>query len=610
MENVIVNGIDITDLVISFESYDEMNENMIIGSAVSKQIKLKIKNKDNQLEGMLDYPFIIGNKTYIVYEKPEKWTKNISVTLYDYMILSNVVYNTKIEYPTTVSMQLDEMSKLMNVSIDKMSLSEELLNKTVHWYDNTIIIRNYIGFIAECDGKNAFIENDIIVFKSLATTTHITDFCSDYELNELLTFTRVCYDDGLIIPLSIGDETGKTLYISSNNSYIEQSDIERIYEMYHNLSFYSFKKFKGKIEGLELTDLVSYDGIVIMPLSIKRTVYGGEARDSLELSGDIKIKNADSVIVKEDPLKRIKRIQTIVDENNAKIEIIAKEQEGISERQSEFEVSLDNIFASVESVESRIENISERNLIIRTKEIEGCIVDENGEEKEFDNHCISDFIEVYSYDAYALTKRTSELLISEDSQIIDDHIQEINDTCFRYAFYDNEKDFVEWHINNEDLVRLIIPENVSFIRVSYPKDSFPKLNKGEIATDYSPAPEDIDNSINSLVEEIKQVASMMLDEKSFSIVLNTVISETLNGYFTKEEIMQYMRFENGILSLGSNSSDFSTELSQSKLAFKENDTEIAWISNKQLHIKEAVVEERINIDPFIIEVDSNGLTIK
>ena len=128
MENVIVNGIDITDLVISFESYDEMNENMIIGSAVSRQIKLKIKNKDNQLEGMLDYPFIIGNKTYIVYEKPEKWTKNISVTLYDYMILSNIVYDTKIEYPTTVSTQLDEMSKLMNLSIDKTSLSETTLD--------------------------------------------------------------------------------------------------------------------------------------------------------------------------------------------------------------------------------------------------------------------------------------------------------------------------------------------------------------------------------------------------------------------------------------------------------------------------------------------------
>ena len=520
MENVIVNGIDITDLVISFESYDEMNENMIIGSAVSRQIKLKIKNKDNQLEGMLDYPFI--NKTYIVYEKPEKWTKNISVTLYDYMILSNIVYDTKIEYPTTVSTQLDEMSKLMNISIDKTSLSEELLNKTVDWYDNTMIIRNYIGFIAECDGKNAFVEDDRIVFKSLATSTHITDFCSDYELNELLTFTRVCYDDGLIIPLSAGDETGKTLYISFNNSYIEQSDVERIYKMYHGLSFYSFKKFKCKIDRLELTDLVSYDDIVIMPLSIKRTVYGGEARDSLELAGDITIKNADSVIVKEDPLKRIKRIQTTVDQSNAKIEIIAKEQEGISGRQSELEVSLDNVFASVESVESRIENLSERNLIIRTNETEGYIVGKNGEAQKFDNHCISDFIEVYSYDAYALTKRTSELLTPEDLQIIDD-IQEPNDTCFRYAFYDDEKFFVEWHIKNEDLVRLTIPENVSFMKISYPKDSFPKLNKGEIATDYSPAPEDIDNSINSLVEEIKQLASMMLDEKSFSIVLNTVI---------------------------------------------------------------------------------------
>ena len=74
MENVIVNGIDITDLVISFESYDEMNENMIIGSAVSRQIKLKIKNKDNQLEGMLDYPFIIGKQENLVDFKLDKET--------------------------------------------------------------------------------------------------------------------------------------------------------------------------------------------------------------------------------------------------------------------------------------------------------------------------------------------------------------------------------------------------------------------------------------------------------------------------------------------------------------------------------------------------------
>lgn len=116
METVTVNGKDITNLILSFEQYEEIDiENSgIIGSCVSTQIKMKIKNKDGQLNQLLDYPFMIGNKTYIVYERPEKWTKSISLTLYDLMIKTNVAYDTKLEYPVTLSQQIDEM-----VSISK-----------------------------------------------------------------------------------------------------------------------------------------------------------------------------------------------------------------------------------------------------------------------------------------------------------------------------------------------------------------------------------------------------------------------------------------------------------------------------------------------------------
>lgn len=75
MEHIIVNNVDITDLITSFEVYEEMDRDMIIGSAVSTQIKLKLRNRDNQLKNFLDYPFIIGNKTYLVYEKPENGHK-------------------------------------------------------------------------------------------------------------------------------------------------------------------------------------------------------------------------------------------------------------------------------------------------------------------------------------------------------------------------------------------------------------------------------------------------------------------------------------------------------------------------------------------------------
>lgn len=275
------------------------------------------------------------------------------MTLYDKMILSNIAYQTRLAYPTTVREQLSEMVSLMNVEIDQSTLSEELLNKEVNWYDNTMIIRNYLGFIAQCDGKNALIDNDKIVFKALGLQSHITDFCSDYELNELITFTRVCYDDGVNI-LYKGNETKHTLYLSSNNLYATQEDIDRIYEMYKDFYFYSFKKFKCKERSVHLTDLVSYNDITVMPLSIKRKVYGGEAKDSIELSGDITIKNADSVVVKYDQAAKIRKIQTTVDQNTQTLTIVAEQTEGNTKDINGLKISLEGIETEVSKTSNYI----------------------------------------------------------------------------------------------------------------------------------------------------------------------------------------------------------------------------------------------------------------
>lgn len=363
MESVIVNDQNISGYVTSFESYDEMDSDTIIGNAVSTQIKLTLNNRTGQLNDLMDYPFKIGNKTYIIYEKPEKWTKSISVTFYDLMIRANIAYDTKLDYPTTVSVQLDEMSQMMDVVIDKSTLSIELLSKEVNWYDNTLIIRNYLAFIAQCDGKNVFIEDDKIVFRKIALATYETNFCSDYELNEFLTFTRVCYDDGLNV-LEKGNDLGKTMYVSANNSYITQEDIDRIYDMYNGLSFYSFKKFNCKaLVGLKLTDLVTYNDLTILPLSIKRKVYGGEARDALEMSGDIALKSADMVVTKDDPTIRIKRIQTIVDQNNQQLQIIAQDMEDIEGSMAKLELNVNEISMTVSNTQKEVNEIVNKPVI-------------------------------------------------------------------------------------------------------------------------------------------------------------------------------------------------------------------------------------------------------
>lgn len=354
MENISVNGIDITDLVMSFEYYEELVQDVIIGNAVSTQIKLKLKNKDNELDGMLDYPFLIGNKTYEVYQKPEKWTKIISITLYDQMINSNINYDSKLDYTNevTISAQLDEIASILDLEIDKTTLSAEVLNKTVKWYDNSEIIRYYLGCIAECDGKNAFIENDKIVFKTLSSNIHIIDYSSGYDLNELTTIGRVCLETGVGEPLSKGGSIGKTLYLNSANSYLTQQDVDRIYELYNGLSFYSFKSFKCRTDGyLQLTDIVKYHDIIIMPLSIKRIVNGGQAKDTLELSGDLTLQAVATVQVEKNVAASVKRIKTIVDQNEAQLKIVAEQSASNDRKIAELQLTTDGFKVATEKVE-------------------------------------------------------------------------------------------------------------------------------------------------------------------------------------------------------------------------------------------------------------------
>lgn len=312
MNSIVVNNIDITDLCTSFQMYDEMER--LIGNALSTEIKITMKNKDSQLNELLDYPFIIDGKTYLVYEKPERWTNTISLTLYDLMSKGNINYDTTIAYPCTISDQLDEMALLMDVEIDKNTLSDELLQKVVGWYDNTYFIREYLAWIAECDGKIAMIENDKIIFRQLATSSFETTFCSDYELIEQITFTRVCQNNDVGEPLEVGTDEERTLYIGKDNLYIELSDIQRIYDMYNGLSFYSCNKFNCKeVEGFSITDILTYHNISILPITIKTTVYGGSARNAVEMSCKINTKTAELVKVKKaNPY--VRKVEVAVDQ--------------------------------------------------------------------------------------------------------------------------------------------------------------------------------------------------------------------------------------------------------------------------------------------------------
>ena len=342
-----------------------MQEDRLLGNTPSMMLDLDLNNTDGVLSDCAGNTFLIDLKEadsteiptqeFIVQEAPEKYTKKLSLNLYDVMIKFNKPYKSSLTYEKdkypTISQQLDEMSNLADVRIDKTGLSNTVLNKKAQWIDTTIIMRDYIGWIAELSGTNALInESNTLIFRNLFTADHDIEFTSDFEKTDLITISRVAYDDGVNL-IASGNDTGKTIYIDANNSYCDsQTYTDAILAKYNGQSFYGMSGLKtfGK-DTIKLGDTATYDGNKCIVLSIKRKYVG--AQSVVELDGEVALKNVDSVVTKVSDKVRIKRLQVKVDQDANKLEIVAKNLE-------DAKGDVGNLQVETNKIKTQVENIS------------------------------------------------------------------------------------------------------------------------------------------------------------------------------------------------------------------------------------------------------------
>lgn len=350
METVKFKDIDITDMIWSLSFQEEISKEYVIGNAISTQVNLTVYNKDNLISDIMDYPFLIDGKTYTAYAQPEKWTSKLELTLYDSMLKFNISYKTSLEYPTTVAEQLNEISTTAGVEIETSDLSNDVYHRIVSWYDESKTMRDYLGFIAECDGKNAYIGNDNKVhFKKVGENAVSLEYANDYEINELITISKVCWDDSVTTSIEKGDDENHTLFLNPDNLNIVQEDVDRIYKMYKGMTFYSFKSFKslGKID---VTDSFVYDSKIFLALNVKRTVNGGMAKDSLKIAGDFSTKQSQKIVTKVDNAYKVRKVQAELDQANNQITIIAKDIDDTKNEVGQLSISSKNISAQLEKV--------------------------------------------------------------------------------------------------------------------------------------------------------------------------------------------------------------------------------------------------------------------
>ena len=161
-----------------------------------------------------------------------------------------------------------------------------------------------------------------------------------------------------------------------------------------------------------------------------------------------------------------------------------------------------------------------------------------------------------------------------------------------------------------------------------------KLELGNRATDWSPAPEDVDGAIQESADEVRTYAESCISQKSDEIemsisevtgVLTTdiqdcrdLVSETedaLNGSMNdltsrvssqeddllayKHETSMYFRFNTDGLNIGKQTdgavSPFAINIDNEKMAFLQNGSEVAYVKYNRLHINAVEAVDRLSV---------------
>lgn len=360
--------LDVTHRLLEYKVSVAFAKGYLIGNVPTMQLNLKFDNYDGILDDLdiTKYWEVQENdnsdvRYFKVYDQPEKYTKTLSLKLYDNNYELDAPYTTQLSYPVTVKDQLDEIETLTGLSIIRTNIPAYILEKEVSWYDNTIVIRNYLGWIAELFGANVFASGkSSLEFVQVTKDVFAkTDTLTNYEKNELYCVSRIYYENGFN-PLEKGDTAGNTIFLDSNNLYLtdEQNLIDKLYDQLNGLTFYSTKSISMiSIDNLLPGCLVNYnDEFNFMVTDLSITYKGGEFSIS-EVDGNTPTKNEERVIKKITNSTRIRKLQITQDQEKLKLDIVAKEQEDLNTKMGELSLSNEEIKTKINEIESKIDDL-------------------------------------------------------------------------------------------------------------------------------------------------------------------------------------------------------------------------------------------------------------
>ena len=100
--------------------------------------------------------------------------------------------------------------------------------------------------------------------------------------------------------------------------------------------------------------------------------------------------------------------------------------------------------------------------------------------------------------------------------------------------------------------------------------------------------------ITGLETQLSVTDSIVQITKTTTETLQSVI----DGKISQEELQEYVRFDGARVEIGKSDSLFKTVITNEELAFYQGQVKVAWISNNELHVTNAIITTGIRVGKF------------
>ena len=376
----------------------------------------------------------------------------VTFELTDKMTLFNFNYDASEIVPCTVKDILEDMCEKAGIELGTTTFVNESIS--VDFYNNTIQARQYLSYIAELMGGFARIGKDGKLYLENYADTNITidiDDCEDFKIGEHHTIERVVFDNGLLKYETSSNEALETLYLNSDNVYINsETTFNNIANVILGFDFYSFKTGNCPInDNVMAGDVISFvnENDTYKTIAQYQINYNGQWLGGYELDINSKKQQETKQVGSSDLIKQLS-VKLNRDENE--LSIMAQRVDDNSDAITELnlndeavEVLIDNIKNNIEENYTTTEDVEQ--LIINSQEgITNTLSRSGGTNLIRNSALLFEENDGYEYwtgnllrggaDTYGVTSETGTVILTQSSSATQQIVLTPNDYTLTFKY--------------------------------------------------------------------------------------------------------------------------------------------------------------------------------